>query len=102
RSLGSALFPYPPLFRSLGGGRAALALVLRAGGGAAVGRLRGAGQTEQAQLPDLHPGPQGDGQVRDIGELERDVPAEAGIDEAGGRVGEEAESPERRLPLEPP
>src|SRR5699024_967495 len=70
----------------LGGGGAALALVLRAHGGTAVRGLGGTGEPEQAQLADLHPGPQRDGQVRHVRQLEGDVAVEPGVDEAGGGV----------------
>src|ERR1700757_796411 len=82
-------------------GRPALALVLGADPGAAIRMLGGAGQPEQTKLPDLHSGPQRDGQIRDVGQLERDMTAEPRIDEPGGRVGQQAQPAERRLPLQP-
>ena len=42
-----------------------------------------------------------DRQVGDVRELERHVAVPARVDEAGGRVDQEPEPPERRLPLEP-
>src|SRR6185436_17555503 len=71
--------------------RAALILVTRSVLCAAVGVIGGAGQTDEAELTDLHPGPQLDRQGRDIREFEGHVTAEPGIDEAGGGVREEAE-----------
>src|SRR5882757_4625704 len=66
----------------------ALALILGTGRGAAVRVLRRAGQPEKAQLADLHAWPEGDRQVRHVGQLEGDVAAEPGVDEARGGVGE--------------
>lgn len=81
-------------------------LVFGADAGAAVGGVLGggAGQPQQAQLADLHAGPQGDRQVGDVGELERDVPGKkaGGVDETGGGVGEQAEAAERRLAFQTP
>src|SRR4029453_4750450 len=57
-------------------------------------------QAEEAHLPDLHAGPELDRQGRDVRQLEGDVAGEAGVDEAGGGVGEQAEPAERALALE--
>ena len=73
---------------------AALTLVFRAGLGAAVRVFGGAGQPEQAQLADLHPRPQGDRQIRDVGQLEGDVAGEPRIDEPRGGVGQQPEAAE--------
>ena len=51
-----------------------------------------AGQAEQAELADLHSGPQGDRQVGDVRQLQRDVAGKARVDEAGGRVRQQAEA----------
>src|ERR1700712_3896403 len=75
-------------------GRPALALVLRANFRAAVGVLGRTGQTQQAELADLHSRPQRDREVGDVGPLERDVSAEPRIDEAGRRVGQQAQTTE--------
>lgn len=83
-----------------GGRGAALALV--AGGvlAGSVGLLGRRRQAEEAELADLHSGPELDGQRRDVRQLERDVAGEPGVDEAGGGVREEAETAERALALE--
>lgn len=83
-----------------GGGGAALALV--AGGvlAGSVGLLGGRRQAEEAQLADLHAGPELDGQRRDVAELQGDVPGEPGVDEAGGGVREEPQAAKRALALE--
>ena len=47
------------------------------------------------------PGPQLDRQRGDVGELERDVAGEAGVDEAGGGVGDQTQPSQARLALEP-
>src|SRR5581483_11697125 len=72
-------------------GRAALALVPRPVDRRPVRVLRGRGEPEDAQLPDLHAGPERDRQVRDVGQFQRDVAGEAGVDEPGRRVGEQTE-----------
>src|SRR4249919_3050777 len=81
--------------------RTALALVTGALGARTVGRLSRAGQPEEAQLADLHAGPQLDRQGGDVGQLEGHVAGEAGVDEARRRVGEQAQSPQTRFALEP-
>ena len=83
------------------GGRAALALVLGAGGAAAVGPLGRGGHLHEADLADLHARVERDRQAGDVGEFEGDVPVEAGVDEPGGRVDQQAEPAERRLALDP-
>src|SRR5690606_14356469 len=69
--------------------RAALPLVAGAVLLRAVGVLRRGGEPEEAQLADLHARVELDRQRRDVGQLEGDVAAEAGVDEAGGGVGEQ-------------
>src|SRR5688572_21794997 len=54
------------------GGRG-LSLVLGAQLLAAIGSLHGAAHLVEADLPDLHAEVQGDGQVGDVGQLEREV-----------------------------
>ena len=44
------------------------------------------GQPKDAQLTDLHARPQRDRQVGDVGKLQGDVAAEAGVNEAGGII----------------
>ena len=63
--------------------RTALALILRADLRTAVRMFGRTGQPQQAQLADLHSRPQRDRQVRDVGQLQRDVAAEARVDEPG-------------------
>src|SRR3954454_23428186 len=71
--------------------RAALALVARPVLRGAIGVLRGRGEPEEAELPDLHARVELDRQRRDVRQLQRHVTAEAGVDEPGRRVGEEAQ-----------
>src|SRR5665213_3442133 len=81
--------------------RTALARVLRAetfGSVGAIGRRR---HLEEADLTDLHPRIERDGKVRDVRQLQRDVPVPAGVDEPGRRVDDEAEATERTLSVEP-
>src|SRR6476620_6259236 len=80
-------------------GRAALALVARAVLLRAVRVLARRGEPEEAELADLHARVELDRQRRDVGELEGHVPGEAGVDEAGGRVREQAQPAELRLAL---
>ena len=80
--------------------RALLALVLRAEAVGAVRGRRGLGQLDERELADLHPVVDRDREVRDVRELERHVAVPAGVDEACGRVDEQAEAAERALPLE--
>src|ERR1700730_16190101 len=78
-----------------------LALVFGPDARAAVRMLGGAGQPQDAQLADFPAGPQGDRQVGDVGEFQGDVTAEAGIDEACGRMGEQSQASEGRFALQP-
>ena len=77
--------------------RAALALVLRPGGALAVRRVGRRGHLHEADLADLHPRVQRDRQAGHVGQLERDVPVETGIDEAGRAVDQQPEAAERRV-----
>src|SRR5215213_9993357 len=54
----------------------------------------------ERDLTDRHAVVDRDREVRHVRELERDVPAEARVDEAGCRVDEQAEAAERALALE--
>ena len=81
-------------------GGAALALVLRATCAAAVRLVGGGGHLHEADLADLHSRVERDRQTGDVGELERDVPVEPGVDEPGGRVDQQSEAAERRLALD--
>ena len=76
------------------GRRAALSLVARALRPRAVRRLGRTGEPEEAELADLHARPQLDRQGGHVGQLERHVAGEAGVDEARGRVGEQPEPAE--------
>ena len=67
---------------------------------APVRRLGRLGQLHERDLADLHLRVDRHRQVRDIRQLERDVPVPAGVDEPGGRVDQEPEPPERALALE--
>ena len=57
---------------------------------AAVRPLHRRAHPEEADLPDPHPGVQGDRQVGDVGQLEGQRPLPARVDVARGRVDEEA------------
>ncbi len=81
--------------------RPALPLVLRTDLLRAVRVLRRTVELEERELRDAHAGVQQDRQRRDVGELERHVAVEAGVDEPCGRVHDEAEPCERALALEP-
>src|SRR5699024_821663 len=83
-----------------GGGRTALTLVPVARSLRTAGVDRRGAETEEAQSSELHAGPQCDRKGRDIGQLQSDVSAELGIDEAGGRVREQAEPTQRGLAIE--
>lgn len=61
-----------------------------------------AGQPEQAQLADLHPGIQHDRQVRDVRQLEGDMPGETRVDEARGGVRERTQASSEGLPSSRP
>src|SRR5665648_186624 len=66
--------------------RSPLTLVSRAVLRAAVGVLGRAGQSEEAELTDLHTGPELDRQGGDVRQFERDVTAEPRVDETGRGV----------------
>ncbi len=73
-------------------GRAALPLVARAVPLGAVRVLSGRAERQHAHLPDLHARVEPDRQVGHVAQLQRHVTGEAGVDEAGGGVREEAEA----------
>jgi len=77
-----------------------LVLVLRAEARSPVGDVGRGGHREKADLADLHPRIERDRQVGDVRELKGEVAVPAGVDEPGGRVDEEPETPEARLALE--
>src|SRR5690606_8894939 len=83
------------------GGRSALALIVRAVLLGAVRVVSRGGEPEERELTDLHAGPEHDRQGGDVGELESDVAAETGVDEAGRRVGEQPEPAKAGLALDP-
>src|SRR5271157_4237422 len=74
--------------------RTALVLVPGAVDRRAVRVLGGRTRAEQAELADLHPRPELDGQRRHVGQLKRHVPGEPGIDPAGRRMRQQAEPAE--------
>src|SRR6478736_476180 len=76
---------------------ASLALVARAVLRRAVGMLGRRGEPEEAELADLHARVELDRQRGHVGQLEGDVPAEPGVDEASRGVRQQAETAERRL-----
>ena len=67
----------------------------------AVGLVGGRGHAQEADLPDLHAGIDGDGQVGHVGELQGEVPVPPGVHEPGRGVDEQPEAPEGGLALEP-
>src|SRR6266853_6339431 len=85
-----------------GRGRAALVLVPGSVDGRAVRMLARRTGSEQAELPDLHAGPELDRQCGDVRQLESDVAGEAGIYPPGGGVGEQSQPAETRLALQSP
>ena len=66
----------------------------------AVGRVGRGRELEEADLPDLHARVDRDGQVRHVGELERQVAVPARVHVAGRRVDQQAEPAEARLALQ--
>src|SRR5690606_23281676 len=84
-------------------GRRGTALALIAGTlrSGPVGPFGRRAETEEAQLPDLHPGIELDRQGGDVGELQGDVSFETGVDESGGGVREQPQTPQGRLALQP-
>ena len=79
-------------FERLGRGRAALMLITVGVGTGAVRMLSGRRQPEEAELADLHSRPKLDRQRGHIRQLQGDVAAEAGIDETGSGVSDQAEA----------
>ena len=77
-----------------------MALVLRAELAGAVRLLGGLGHLDERDLADLHRVVDRDREVGDVRELQRHVPVPTGVDESGGRVDQEPEPAERRLPVE--
>ena len=69
--------------------------------GRAVGLVGGRGHAQEADLPDLHAGVDGDGEVGHVGELQGEVTVPAGVHEAGRGVDEEPQPPQGGLALEP-
>src|SRR5262245_18324186 len=93
--------PGAPVHPGAARGWAWLVLVAASVDGGAVGVLGRRTQPEDAELADLHPGPEHDRQVRDVAQLQRDVAGEARVDEARRRVGQQPEAAEARLALQP-
>ena len=82
------------------GGRAALALIMGAGAPGAVRVLGRRAELEEAHLPDLHAGPELDRKRRHVAQLQRDMPLETGVDEAGRRMCEDAQTAQRAFALQ--
>lgn len=83
-----------------GCGRPPLSLVPGAALLGPVRELRGAAPLQDGQLPDLDARPHQDRQTDQVGQIEGDVPCGAGVDEPGGGVRDQAQTPEGRLPLQ--
>ena len=66
-----------------------------------VGTVRRRRHLQERDLADVHARVQRDRQGGDVGQLERDVAVEPGVDEARRRVDQQAEAPEARLALQP-
>src|SRR5687767_10039007 len=66
----------------------------------AVGVLGRGGQAQYTDVTDLHARPEADGQAGDVGQLEGDVAAEPGVDEAGRGMYEQPQTTQRALALE--
>ena len=86
--------------RSSGSGGPPLALVLRARRALPVGLVGGRGHPHEADLADLHPRVDRDRQAGHVGQLQRDVPVEPGVDEPGRAVDQQTEPAEARLALD--
>src|SRR6266545_6713296 len=82
------------------GGRVALPAVLAADPRVAVADLDRRAQPLEADLADLHAVVQGDRQVGDVRQLQRQVALPARVHEPGRRVNEEPQPPQTRLPVE--
>src|SRR6202046_5426189 len=82
-------------------GRAPLALVLRLQSSGTVRIVRRGGHLEEANLPNLHAGVNGNGQVGHIRELQGQVAVPTGIQQSGGGVDQQAQAAERGLALAP-
>ena len=78
-----------------------LALVVAAELGVPVGALRRPVERHERQLGDRQAGPQLDRDAREVVELERQRALPARVAEAGGRVDDQPEAPERGLALDP-
>src|SRR5580698_4615005 len=74
--------------------RSALTGVFRAEALRSVRAVGGRRHLEETDLADLHPGIQRDRQVRDVGQLQRDVTVPASVHEPGGRVDNESQASE--------
>ena len=77
-----------------------LALVVAAQVGVPVRALGRAVERHERELGDREPGIELDRDAREVRDLERQRAAEARVDEAGGRVDDEAEAPDRALALD--
>src|SRR3712207_2210304 len=77
-----------------------LALVVATQIGVAVWALRRAVERHERELRDRQAGVELDRHAGEVRDLERERPAEARIDEAGGRVDDQAQAPDRALALD--
>jgi hypothetical protein len=74
-----------------------LALVLAAEPPGAVRMIGGRRQREERELGDAHAGVDRDRQIGHVGQLERDVAVEAGVDHARGLVDHQPQPAQRAL-----
>ena len=72
-------------------------MVFRPSGALSVGLIGRRRHLHETHLADFHARIERDRKAGDIGEFERDVPVEAGIDESGSRVDEKSQTTERAL-----
>lgn len=79
----------------------ALSLVLRTACTASVRMLGSGRHLDETHLPNLHARIERDRQRCDVGEFERDVPIEPGVDEPRCRVDDQSQPTEARLAVDP-
>ena len=77
-----------------------MSLVLRSHAGRPIWCVSRRRHPQEADLADLHAGVERDREVGHVRQLEGEVAVPSGVDEAGGRVDEQPEPPERRLAVE--
>ena len=91
----------PEVLVGAAGGRLLLALVLAPQAGAPVGPVDGRRQAQERYLADLHAAVDGDGHLRGVRELQRQLARPAGVDVAGGGVDEQPQAPQRAAAVQP-